>query len=335
MDVQIEKLKTTTFFGRRFSRKQIAEIKETVTRFPALSRDELAMTLCENLNWTTPKGEYRRSACLRTLETLEQQAVLTLPAKRNPHATAKRQQQAGQSVLESTPVPEPAPLPHPIACDLADLKPLALVAADSSVDKAEWEVLMEQHHPLGCPRPFGPYLRWFIVDQQGRRLGCLLFEAASRLLTDRDQWIGWTKIQREKNLHLVLGNTRFLVFPWVKVMNLASHALGLAIGSLAEEWQRRHNYRPVLVETFVDPTQHDGACYRAANWMVIGQSAGLGPNGRRKSRKDILMMPLHRRFRDILMGRATSRTARALRKAKRAVRRQAAVETKKGQLRSM
>ena len=107
-------------------------MKETVIRFPALSRDELAMALCENLNWTTPKGEYRRSACLRTLETLEQQGVLTLPAKRNPHATAKRQQQAGQPVLESTPAPDPAPFPPPIACDLADLKPLALVAADSS-----------------------------------------------------------------------------------------------------------------------------------------------------------------------------------------------------------
>ena len=270
-----------------------------------------------------------------TLETLEQEGVLTLPAKRNKTSQRKPVWKTPPPPPEHSPTAVPAPQPDPICCDLARLEPLSLLAADEPQDKAEWEVLMEQHHPLGCPRPFGPYLRWFIVDQQGRHLGCPLFEAASRLLTDRDQWIGWTRIQCEKNLHLVLGNTRFLVFPWVKVMNLASHALGLAIGSLAEEWQRRHNYRPVLVETFVDSTQHDGACYRAANWIVIGQSAGLCPNGRRKFRKDILMMPLHRRFRDILTGRATSRTARTLRKAKRAVRRQAAVETKKGQLRSM
>ena len=69
MDPGIENLTSTTFFGRRLTRRQIADVQETVALLPALSRNELAKTICEHLSWTTPKGDYRVSACLRTLES--------------------------------------------------------------------------------------------------------------------------------------------------------------------------------------------------------------------------------------------------------------------------
>ena len=53
MDQRIENLETTTFFGRRFTRREIIDIQETVARFPALSRHELTQTVCEHLNWHT------------------------------------------------------------------------------------------------------------------------------------------------------------------------------------------------------------------------------------------------------------------------------------------
>ena len=56
MDPRIAALKSTTFLGRRFTRRQIADIAETVELFPNDSRNELSKTICENLNWTTPKG---------------------------------------------------------------------------------------------------------------------------------------------------------------------------------------------------------------------------------------------------------------------------------------
>ncbi len=305
-----------------------------MSRFPALSRNELALTLCEHLNWLSPKGDYRRDACLRTLETLEAEGIITLPAPRNMHPKAKSPHQASQSEAARS-TPETASLPDPILCNLAHLEPLTLVVAESPEDKAEWQSLMEQYHPLGCPRPFGSSLRWFLVDSQGQRLACFLFEAACRMLKDRDQWIGWKANQREKNLVRVLGNTRFLVLPWVKVKNLASRALGMAIATLSDEWQRRYNYRPVLVETFVDPTHYEGTCYRAANWIHIGQTAGLGPEGRRKSKKDILMMPLDKRFREILTGRMSVKTTKALGQARRKAHREAGIETQKAGLRAM
>lgn len=298
MDPQIKNLKTTTFFGRRLTRREIAGIQETVATFPALSRHELALTICEHLNWYSPKGDYRVAACQRTLERLEEFGILTLPAPRDTGSLGTRRP------IEHTAASDPQP---EIACDLSDLEPLSLHPADDAGEQADWNALVDRHHPLGCPRPFGPYIRWFILDRDGRRLGCLLFEAASRLLPAREEWIGWSERDRERRLHLVLGNTRFLVFPWVKVRNLASRSLGMAAASLGGEWEHRHGCRPELVETFIDPTHHDGACYRAANWTRIGMTAGRKSSRRRKPAKEILVLPLDPGFRDVLQRRPPPR----------------------------
>lgn len=295
MDPRITNLETTTFFGRRLTRRQIADIQETVALFPNDSRSELAKTVCEHLSWLTPKGDYRVSACLRTLERLEGFGILTLPEKRDNGSGAL-------PPIRHTAASDPQP---GIACDLSALEPLSLCAADGSDGKAEWNELVDRHHCLGCPRPFGPHLRWFVLDRDGRRLGCLLFEAASRTLPARDGWIGWSGRDRERRLHLVLGNSRFIVFPWVTVPNLASRILGMAAARLPGEWERRHGCRPVLCETFIDPTRFDGACYRAANWERIGMTAGRTSGRRAKPAKEILVLPLDRDFRDVLQGRAS------------------------------
>ena len=293
MDPRIRKLKTTTFHGRRLTRREIAGIKETVGMFPALSRNELARTVCEHLDWRTPAGGHRVSACLRVLEHLEGEGVLALPAKRGARSRPQR-------VVEHTPASDPGP---EVECDLSELEPLSLRAADGPAERSEWDELVDRHHPLGCPRPFGPSLRWFVLDRDGRRLGCLLFEAAARELPARDEWIGWDAKARARRLHLALGNTRFLVFPWVRVGNLASRALGMAAARLPGEWEARHGCRPVLVETFVDPTRHDGASYRAAGWTLVGETAGRRSGRRRKPPKEIHALPLDAGFREVLAGR--------------------------------
>ncbi len=144
MDPRIEALKSTAFFGRRFTRRQIADIAETVAMLPNDSRSELSKTICEHLNWTTPKGEYRVSACLRVLERLEECGILTLPAPRG--TAAKPPPRPIVHVRASNPQPE-------IACGLAALEPLALEEAASPEDTALWKALVDRYHYLGCPRP--------------------------------------------------------------------------------------------------------------------------------------------------------------------------------------
>ncbi|MBW2164198.1 MAG: DUF4338 domain-containing protein, partial [Deltaproteobacteria bacterium] len=132
-----------------------------------------------------------------------------------------------------------------------------------------------RYHYLGYKKPFGYVLRYFIVSEQGF-LGCLMFAGASKALAARDRWIGWTQIQRLRNLAWVINNSRFLIFPWVQVKNLASHILGRVARRVREDWQERGGYSPVLAETFVDPQYYGGICYKAANWQYLGMTTGEG-----------------------------------------------------------
>jgi hypothetical protein len=124
----------------------------------------------------------------------------------------------------------------------------------------------------------------------------LSFSAAAWRLKSRDQWIGWSERAQRANLEKVVCNSRFLIAPSVQVANLASHVLAVSVGRLARDWQARYGYAPVLVETFVDGQRYAGTCYRAANWVHVGQTAGRRDGYRNGTvstgPKDIYVYPL-------------------------------------------
>ena len=78
------------------------------------------------------------------------------------------------------------------------------------------------------------------------------FGAAAWKTLPRDQWIGWKEKQRQDRLHLIVNNASFLILPWVKSHNLASKVLAMAAKRLPDDWQKIYDYRPTLVETFVE-----------------------------------------------------------------------------------
>ncbi len=291
MDPRITELRSTTFSGRRVNRRQIADIQETVGLFPNDSRNELAKTICEHLGWRTAKGAYRVGACLGMLETLESHGILRLPARREESVRDAGAADRPAWTSASDPRPE-------IAAPLADLRPLRLEAVADAEGRQLWNALVDRHHYLGYRRPFGAHVRYFVTDRDGRRLGCLLFEAATKALPCRDRWIGWTDRTRDRRRHLMVVNSRFLVFPWVVSKNLASSVLAMAARRLADDWERIHGWRPVLCETFVDGTRFRATCYRAANWERIGETA----TGRGKSVKGVYVLPLREGAREILRG---------------------------------
>ncbi len=294
MDPLIEKLRSTTFFGKRFTRRQLADIQATVGTFPDLSRTELGQTICEHLRWQTPRGRNRIQSALRLLEELERLGILTLPAKAKPAPGRGRQKPLE---LGSRTAPQPA-----IDGPLAELLPVRLQPVSGQQAVAEWNEWVQRYHPLGYRRPLGTHLRYFLLDRHERKLGCLLFDFATRKLACRDAWIGWAGEAHRQQLQLVVRNARFLLFPWVRVENLASKTLGLAVRQLPQDWQREHGYRPVLVETFVDPERHKATCYRAANWQCLGQTQARGARGgvEAKTPKQVYVQPLHRDWQAIL-----------------------------------
>ena len=293
----VESLPKTTFSGRRFTRKQLKQVQETVQLFPNLSRKELARTLCEHLDWRTPRGTYKIESCLTMLNELERHGVVTLPAKRQTKAPVRRK-----------PTFADAPEETPVNATLMELQPIVLQKVSSEADRTLFNAYLEAYHYLGYKQPIGSHLRYFIVSEStGQKLGCLLFSAAAAwALAPRDKWIGWEKKHKQKLLHLILSNNRFLIFPWVHVPNLATTTLSLATKQIADDWVEAYGYRPVLIETFVDPTKYSGTCYRAANWMYLGQTQGRGfdpKHDKKKSRKDIYVYPLQSDWQDCLTKR--------------------------------
>ena len=293
LDPLIQNLKSTTFFGKRLTRRQISDIQEVVGTFPKLSRNELGQTICEHLRWQTHAGRNRIQLALRLLEELERLSILTLPPKqhagRGPQAPLR-------------PGPRSAPQPA-IAGPLAALTPLRLEVVSAPEAVAKWNEFVERYHPLGYRHPLGQNLRYFLLDRDQRTLGCLLFDFAAVRLACRDEWLGWQTQAHRKYLHLVLRNARYLLFPWVSVPHLASHALGLAVRQLPHDWQRAHGSRPVLCETYVDPHKHRGTCYLAAGWECLGLTTGARASASQAARtpKQVWVRPLHKDFRSILL----------------------------------
>ncbi|MBL4869288.1 MAG: IS4 family transposase [Pseudomonadales bacterium] len=294
MDQDIANLKSTTFGGKRFTRKQITSIKETAARFSSLSRRELAHTICEHLAWQTPTGKNKVQSCLGMLESLEELGILCLPEKN------KSMHRGPQKKIHWTKQTQEQPT---IDDDLNQLTPISLQVVTEKEAIKQWNEFVDRHHYLGYKHPIGSHLRYFILDRQGRKLGCLLFSYAVTRLPLRDEWIGWQDQAHKKHLKLVINNNRFLVLPWVKVKHLASKALAIASRQLADDWNEHHGYRPVLLETFVDLTKFNATCYRAANWQYLGDTKGATASKKvqGKTPKGIYIYPLVDNAKSILI----------------------------------
>jgi hypothetical protein len=279
--------------GREITPAEVAEIIETVRLFTSLSLTELVLTVCEHLEWFSASGGLKLDAGNTLLEEMEQAGLLKLPEKRPKTKNAPKKESVFK-LLE----PE-----EPIDARIGDLGEIRLVFVRDTEEISLWKSYVHQHHYLGNTRPFGCFARYFVECDRGK-LGCLLFSGAAKHLADRDQWIGWTQDERERNNGFIVNNSRYLIFPWVKVKNLASYILGQVEKRIRDDWEQQWGYRPVLMETFVDPDHFDGTCYKAANWRCLGFTTGRGlvRTGKNytSSPKMIFVRPLAEDFRATL-----------------------------------
>ncbi len=294
----IEALETTTFSGRRFTRTQLAQVQETVAMFRRLSRKELAATLCEHLKWFSPNKTNKVMSCLKLLEELEEQGIVSLPAKRQT-----QQRTYLPSKMEAEHEPE-------LRASLGEIGPIELERVSTKEEHDEYKNYLRKYHYLGFKHAVGNQIAYFIVAKNSKKkLGCMLFSgSATYSLAARDAWIGWNEAQRKKLLPLVLRNNRFLIFPWVYVPHLASKALSMVTNRIGEDWLQTYGHQPVLIETFVDKTKYGGTSYQAANWQLVGEttSQNRDDSGNKKSIKDIYLYPLRADFKKQLTGETSN-----------------------------
>lgn len=282
--------------GREISAEELERIRQTVELFPGLSLRELASTIGEHLQWYTAGGAVKRDACMKLLWKLQAAGELELSERQRWPRRWVRQE-------PSTPPREPIEAGEPICGSLRQLGQVVVQPTREEDERRLCREYLEGYHPLGYKQPFGYRMSYF-VDSGAGKVGCLLLGGAAKAMGARDRWIGWSDRARLRNLAWVVGNSRFLIFPWVEVKNLASHVLGLLARRVGEDWERRWGYRPVLLESFVDPMHYGGSCYKAAGWTWVGMSSGEGlvrPGARYTTTpKRIFLKPLERDFRALL-----------------------------------
>jgi hypothetical protein len=253
------------FCGRTFGPSELDLMRQIAREFSALGVTEIARTLCELLEWSRPGGGLKNHECRQLLEQLQAEGFLELPELRKRGGSGPRR-----------PALSPrCPEPPPVVCAAGECEPLELVLVEGKADSSRWRQQMERHHYLGCRVPFGAHLRYW-VRHGDHELACLLWTSPAWKMQARDQWIGWSEEQRRRNLQAIVNNGRFLILPWVQVKGLASKILALSARQMPRDWEIRYGARPLLLETLVDAARFRGTCYRAANWIHVGQTTGRG-----------------------------------------------------------
>jgi hypothetical protein len=287
------------FCGRKFRAQEVELMRVVARDYAGLGVTEIARTICELLEWTRPNGGLKNHECRQLLERLAEEGVLTLPTLRKLGGRGPRRADVSQPHSE----------PEPIACAARECEPLELALVEGENESRRWREQLERYHYLGWRVPFGANLRYWARNRD-RELACLLWTSPAWKMQARDTWIGWSDEQRRRNLQWIVNNGRFLVLPWVRVKGLASKILAQSARQMPDDWQARYGHRPLLVETLVDTQRFRGTCYRAANWLHVGQTAGRGRMDRDhkaagQAIRDIYVYPLVRNVRQRLCGDST------------------------------
>ena len=259
-------------------------------------RKAFPRVVCEAWGWRQANGAWSECACRDLLLRLEERGEIVLPVRRQ--ARPRRRQ------LPLWPI-ELMPLVGLEVCDPhADLSQIT-VRPIAAAERLGWRLFMARYHYLGYRAPIGEHLLYAaFLDEE---LVALLGWAAAALHAPlRERYIGWDQPTKRQRLHLVVNNVRFLVLPWVRVKNLASKVLALTVRRLSADWEHAYGHPVHLAETFVDTARFRGTCYRAANWMYLGQTAGRSKQGntylRSGAPKALYIYPLDGQARQRLRG---------------------------------
>jgi len=279
--------------GRRFSLAELQVVVEVVAAGREVSRTQLMDRVCRCLDWRRPTGALKIRECRDLLERLQGDGWLQLPPKRA----------AGRPLGSRTRVPHTVrgELGPPLVGSVGQFGSLSLEPVEDRADHRWFRELVGRYHYLGYRVPFGGHLRYLAFVSQPERavVAAVQVSSAAWRLAVRDRWIGWDDATRARNLQKVVSQSRFVVLPWVRVRNLASRLLSILARQLPGDWQARYAVTPLLLETMVDVSRFEGTCYRAANWLDLGLTAGRGRMDRQHLRhgqapKRVLVCPLGR-----------------------------------------
>lgn len=277
------------YCGRQFTASDIEVIRGIIAEDPKRTRADISRIVCKRFRWYKPDGGLKEMSCKVALLRMQKNALIKLPPPRTRNGN-------GRVHIQYTLATEPQ---SPVDISVEALPELYLKLVVNKKESYLWNEYIDRYHYLSYKPLPGAQLRYFAVSNE-QILGLMGFGAAAWKVAPRDRFIGWSDEQRQKNLHFIVNNARFLILPWIKSQNLASKLLSLVVRRLSDDWYRHYRYRPVLLETFVESQRFHGTCYKAANWIHVGQTKGRGKldvkNTAKLPKKDIWLYPITKSF---------------------------------------
>ncbi len=280
----------------QITEKEIELINKLMSDNPTWGRTKLSIELCNIWDWKYADGRPKDISCRDMLRRLDKKGVITLPPRQSSGPKPGYSKSNNQLMLHDT---------TNILCNIKKVIPLRVeVVKERTYQNQEFKSLVEQYHYLGFDMTVGENLKYMFYSSKGKLLACMLFGSSAWSCAPRDNFVGWNPSIRKANLIFTTNNTRFLVLPWVKVPHLASHILGLVSRRVSFDWQHKYGHPLHMLETFVEKNRFQGTCYKAANWIHLGETKGRSRNDRYNKLKvpikDIYVYPLSKNFREVL-----------------------------------
>lgn len=280
--------------GKTYNAEDISFINELIALNPHDSRYALSVKLCKEWNWVQPNDVPRDMVCRGLMLQLHRLGHIQLPPRKRPPINPSGKQKTPEVIS----VPEKL-----LVTSVKSIRPLRFIQVRRTPFEKLFNSLVDQYHYLSYCRPVGEHLKYLVFAGENP-IACMAWSSAPRHIKSRDQFIGWSPDVRIKNLSLIAYNTRFLILPWIRVKYLASHILSQMARCLSEDWQEQYHHPIYYLETFVDKTLFSGTCYKAANWIYLGNTTGRGKNDQtgkpNRSIKAVWGYPMGKDFREYL-----------------------------------
>ena len=278
------------YHGRDFTTGEMALMRALIASSPQQTRAGLARAFCRAVGWVKPDGGLKAMAARLTMLKMHRDGIITLPPPRHGQPPRRVPEFGPETDPPATPMPETLDAVRPIR--------LLKVTGAGRAASAAWNSFIARWHYLGYTPLIGAQMRYTVQDREGRALAMLGFSAAAWKTAPRDDFIGWSPEVRERNLYRVIDNSRYLIMPWVRIPNLASHILSQARRQLPGDWETQYRVTPVLMETFVEIPRFTGITYKASGWIHVGTTQGRGRYDTKmefgKPKKDIWLCPLRK-----------------------------------------
>ncbi len=279
--------------GRHITEQDLHQVRSVVAELWEQGRVAISRRLCRLWDWRQENGHYKEQVCRILLRRLESLGLITLPPPKHvANPPGKR--------YYVPPVPPPEIDETPLEGSVRHLGTIRLAMVRRTPDEKLWNYLVHRYHYKGYKIIVGAHLKYLAWADE-RPIACLSWSSSVFRIADRDRFIGWEAAARSANIRYVVNNSRFLILPWIQVKNLASYLLGLSARTVGRDWEAFYGYPIFLLETFVDQARFRGTCYKAANWVRVGETKGYAKKNtkfyKHGRKKDVLVYPLADDFR--------------------------------------